>query len=162
MADQAQTTAFSPIQPTPATSRSILWAEDNGKDRALIRECLDGYPGVMLVNDGVHLLEALAKTLPNLVVLDLKMPRLGGIDALRKIRSHPEWQSLRVVIFSSGERPDEIAQCRTLGALDIVEKPVDFDVFTAAVHRVLRFAEPAGAIGVSPVRPSGQQVRSAN
>ena len=121
----------------------ILWAEDNAKDRVLIRDCLDEHPNVTIVNDGVLLLEALGKTSPDLVVLDLKMPRLGGIDALRAIRNHPEWQSLRVVIFSSGERPDEIALCRTLGALDMVEKPVDFDAFTAAVHRVLKFAEPA-------------------
>lgn len=145
MANQDQSTGNMQDQDMQAASQSILWAEDNAKDRALIWDCIDGHPGVTIVNDGVLLLEALEKTRPDLVVLDLKMPRMGGIDALRAIRNHPEWQSLRVVIFSSGERPDEITQCRTLGALDIVEKPVDFDVFTAAVDRVLRFAEHSPA-----------------
>lgn len=141
MADQDQSAAFAPSQSKPVL-HSILWAEDNAQDRALIRDCTDGHPGVTFANDGVLFIEALEKGRPELIVLDLKMPRMGGIAALRKIRNHPEWQSLRVVVFSSGERPDELAQCRTLGALDIVEKPVDFEAFTAAVQRVLRFAEP--------------------
>lgn len=145
MADQDQSTALVAGLAKTAAHRRILWAEDNAQDRAFIRDSLGGHPGVTLVSDGVLMLEALEKARPDLVVLDLKMPRLGGIEALRRIRSHPEWRSLPVVIFSSGERPDEIAQCRALGALDIVEKPVDFDVFTAAVDRVLRFAEPGQA-----------------
>jgi CheY-like chemotaxis protein len=126
-------------------SAQVLWAEDNAKDRMLIQESIDGIapqPAVTLVPDGVFLLEALQKGVPDLVVLDLKMPRVGGLEALRRIRSHPDWKALPVVIFSSGNRPDEIEQCQALGVTEIVQKPVDFDLFSAAVQRVLRSALP--------------------
>ena len=130
-----------------AAKPHILWAEDNARDRTLIQECLEelAHPGVTFVHDGVLLLEALEKERPDLVVLDLKMPRLGGLGALREIRAHPEWKTLAVVVFSSGERPDEIAACKALGVKDVVRKPVDFDLFGLAVQRVVRWAvaEPA-------------------
>ena len=118
----------------------ILWAEDNAQDCTFITESIAGVesPRVAFVTDGISLLEALGQGRPGLVVLDLKMPRLGGIETLRKIRSHPEWKALPVVIFSSGERPDEIAQCRALGVKEIVQKPLDFDLFTAAVQRIVQ------------------------
>jgi CheY-like chemotaxis protein len=120
----------------------ILWAEDNARDRTLIQESLEelSHPGVTLVHDGVLLLEAIEQARPDLVVLDLKMPRLGGLGALREIRAHPEWKTLAVVVFSSGERPDEIAACKALGVKDVVTKPVDFDLFGSAVQRVVRWA----------------------
>lgn len=120
----------------------ILWAEDNAQDRFFIEESLADLDaqGVALVSDGIFLLEALGRGRPGLVVLDLKMPRLGGIETLRKIRGHPEWMTLPVVIFSSGERPAEIAQCRALGVDEIVQKPLDFDGFTSAVQRIVRSA----------------------
>jgi two-component system, response regulator len=139
--------------PTPR----ILWAEDNSQDRTLIQASLEenAHPGVTLVHDGVLLLEALAKVSPNLVVLDLKMPRLGGLGALREIRAHPEWKSLPVVVFSSGERPDEIAACQALGVKDVVEKPVDFDLFVLAVQRVVSWAAPELAAHQTTTRSSG-------
>ena len=133
------------ILPIPSAAKApprILWAEDNAQDRAFIQESLDpvAHPGVTLVPDGVALLQALGKSRPDLVVLDLKMPRLGGMEALRQIRAHPEWKPLRVIIFSSGERPDEIAQCRALGVADVIVKPVDFDLFSSEVQRIAQAA----------------------
>lgn len=124
---------------------NILWAEDNEQDRMLIQEAADGLPiqpSLRIVSDGVLLLEALHKQMPRLVVLDLKMPRVGGLEALRRIRNHPDWKGLPVVIFSSGNRPDEIAQCQALGVEEIVQKPVDFDVFSAAVQRIAGSVRP--------------------
>lgn len=125
----------------------ILWAEDNAQDRMLIQESLQGLPaqaGLTIVPDGFLLLEALRGRLPDLVVLDLKMPRLGGLEVLRRIRDQPDWKAMRVIIFSSGNRPDEIAQCHALGVQDIVQKPVDFDLFSSAVQDIVRSAHPVG------------------
>ena len=121
----------------------VLWAEDNAKDRMLINESLDGRdpgPHLDMVADGVLLLEALDQSLPSLVVLDLKMPKLGGLDVLRKIRARESWKSLPVTIFTSGNRPSEIDECLALGVREVVEKPVDFDLFGAAVQRILHSA----------------------
>jgi CheY-like chemotaxis protein len=124
---------------------AILWAEDNTQDRLLIRESVEvpgSGQGLKLVADGVLLLESLALARPDLVVLDLKMPRLGGLEALRRIRNRPDWQDLRVVVFSSGNRPEEIEQCAILGVDAYVQKPVDFDAFSDAVQRIVRSARP--------------------
>jgi CheY-like chemotaxis protein len=123
----------------------ILWAEDNPGDRILIKAALDDLetvPELNLVEDGVVLLEAMADAVPDLVVLDLKMPRLGGVDTLRRIRSHPDWNALPVTIFSSGNRPDEIDLCQSLGVREVAQKPVDFDAFSATVQRIVKSARP--------------------
>ncbi len=122
----------------------VLWAEDNLGDQMLIREALEGAPGAMDVrfaNDGVYLLEQLQRERPTMVVLDLKMPRLGGLETLRCIRADPDCKDLPVSIFSAGEQPEETAACYALGAAEVVRKPVDFREFTAAVQRVV-----AGAV----------------
>ncbi len=121
----------------------ILWAEDNSQDRRLIHAALQDIPGaprVAFVEDGLVLLQELAKGTPRLVVLDLKMARLGGIEALRRMRAHPKRKDLPVVIFSSSSLPEEIAVCEQLGVLDYVQKPIDFDSFALAVERVVDYA----------------------
>lgn len=125
----------------------VLWAEDNPQDRMLIQESLAGLggPRLTLIPDGVLLLEALHQQKPDLVVLDLKMPRLGGLEALRRIRNHPEWRDLPVTIFSSGNQPEEVAACHALGVEEVVQKPVDFDLFSTAVQRIVRPALVARA-----------------
>lgn len=121
----------------------ILWAEDSAQDQILIRSALDELeraPSLEFANDGVLLLERLDTATPALVVLDLKMPRIGGLEALRRMREHSHWRSLPVAIFSAGQDPTEISACRALGALKVVQKPVNFQEFTSAVHEVVALA----------------------
>jgi CheY-like chemotaxis protein len=136
------------LSSTPIASRHagppsalILWAEDDMQDRQLIRAALDGEPKgvtVTFVEDGVQLLAAVARHLPDLVVLDLKMPRMGGLQALRTLRADQATRDLRVVVFSSGSLPEEIEQCRQLGVIDVVQKPIEFGAFAAAVEALVR------------------------
>jgi CheY-like chemotaxis protein len=126
--------------------RQVLWAEDNPDDRLLIRTAvaeLPSPPDVKLVNDGVFLLQELGQALPGLVVLDLRMPRLGGLEALAAMRANPAWRGLPVAIFSAGNQPEETARCRALGALLVVQKPVNYLQFTAAVHSIVQLESEA-------------------
>jgi CheY-like chemotaxis protein len=119
----------------------ILWAEDDLQDQALIQAALDGAkgkPAVSFVPDGIVLFEQIGRRPPDLVVLDLKMPRMGGLEALRRLRSEPATRNVPVVIFSSGSLPDEIAQVRRLGVVDVVQKPIEFGAFVAAVEGIVR------------------------
>lgn len=122
--------------------RRVLWAEDSPEDQILIQAALDGAkaPRIEFVEDGVQMLAAARKARPALVVLDLKMPRMGGLEALRQLRADPALAELRVCVFSAGDQPSEIAACRGLGALDVVAKPVDFRKFSAAVQQILAHA----------------------
>lgn len=115
----------------------IAWAEDSEHDQILIQEALTGVPAdVAFAGDGLHLIDSLRNGRPDLVVLDLRMPRLGGLETLRRLRADQSTKDLPVCVFSAGDQPDEIAACRALGAVDVVQKPVDFDQFTRAVRQI--------------------------
>ncbi|HUR63853.1 MAG TPA: response regulator [Candidatus Thermoplasmatota archaeon] len=125
----------------------VLWAEDNLQDQILIRAALEDLPGapeVRFRDDGLLLLDAVRERRPALVVLDLKMPRLGGLETLRRIRADPALSALPVSVFSAGDDPAETAACRALDAIDVVRKPVDFREFTVAVQ---------GIVGKASARP---------
>lgn len=122
---------------------AILWAEDDRQDQQLIQAALEDArpaPRISFAEDGVALLEAVGRRPPELVVLDLKMPRMGGLEALRRLRAEPATRHVPVVIFSSGSLPDEIAQCQQLGVLDTVQKPIEFGAFVAAVQGIVKLA----------------------
>jgi two-component system response regulator len=122
----------------------ILWAEDNPLDQQLIREALaqvEGAPPITFVADGVELLERLRVRQPSLVVVDLKMPRMGGLQALEALRHHPGTRGLEVVVFTSTNRPEEIAECRRLGAT-CVQKPLDFAGLAPAVAAIVARTRP--------------------
>lgn len=115
------------------------------QDRILIRSALEGLlgaPEVRFADDGILLLESLKAARPDLVVLDLKMPRLGGLDALRRLRADPALAGLRVMVFSVGDQSEETAACQGLGVRDVMRKPVDFREFTAAVRALAAAAAP--------------------
>lgn len=117
----------------------IVWAEDNPLDQQLIREALsqvDAVPPITFVSDGVELLERVRVRAPRLVVVDLKMPRMGGLQALEALRHQPVTRGLEVVVFSSTTRPEEIAECRRLGAT-CVRKPLDFAGLGPAVAAIV-------------------------
>lgn len=121
------------------TPAEILWAEDNPLDQQLIRAALQGtrpQPGITFVADGVELLERLRTRRPGLVVVDLKMPRMGGLQALEALRQHPATRGLEVVVFSSTNRPEELAACRQLGA-HCIQKPLDFAGLAPALAAIL-------------------------
>ena len=127
----------------PKDGFSILWAEDDRQDQQLIRAALEDArptPRIAFAEDGVALLEAVGRRPPDLVVLDLKMPRMGGLETLRRLRAEPATRHVPVVVFSSGSLPDEIAQCRQLGVLDTVQKPIEFGAFVTAVQGIVKLA----------------------
>ena len=123
----------------PRNVRRILWAEDNEGDRMLIRAALEEASGVdvAFVDDGVQFLDALEGRRPDLAVLDLRMPRIGGLEALQRVRRDPRLKGLPVAIFSAGNQPEETAACEALGVLAVGHKPVDFREFSAAVQRIV-------------------------
>lgn len=129
----------------------VLWAEDDIGDQALISGALAERPAprVEFVPDGIELLERLRRELPDLVVLDLKMPRMGGLEALRRLRSDPRTAGLAVTVFSSGSVPSEIQEVASLGVREVRQKPIQFGAFTQAVHSIL------DAVAVAPARRNG-------
>ena len=71
--------------------------------------------------------------LPRVVLLDLKLPKVDGIEVLRQVKSNPRTRKLPVVVMTSSRQDRDIDECYSLGANSYIVKPVDFDKFMAAV-----------------------------
>jgi CheY-like chemotaxis protein len=128
--------------------RTILLAEDNPKDVELTLEALAEHNlanQVVVVRDGVETMEYLrceAKYklrkpgLPAVLLLDIKMPRMDGIEVLRAIRSDPALKILPVVILTSSREEQDLIKSYELGVNAYVVKPVDFKDFIQAVKEI--------------------------
>ncbi len=91
----------------------------------------------LLARGGFRHRQSLA--VPRLILLDLKLPRLDGVDVLRTIRSNPRTSTAPVVMLTSSAEPREVAQCYHLGANSVVQKPVVFGEFRATLHDLCHY-----------------------
>lgn len=122
----------------------VLWAEDAESDQLLIRSALEGTTGgsrVHFVQDGAEVLDAARRMRPRLIVLDVNMPNMGGIEALRRLRQQRDLDDVPVVMFSTSGDAEEIQRSKQLGAVDYVQKPMQLDAFTEAVQTILSRAK---------------------
>ena len=125
--------------------KRILLAEDDPNDRELTVTALRDYRlsnELIAVKDGVEALDYLLRRgqyaglppgNPAVALLDLKMPRMGGVEVLREIRATPSLRLLPVVILTSSKEEADIADSYGLGANAYVVKPVDFHDFVDAI-----------------------------
>ena len=131
--------------------RTILLAEDNPADAEMaidaLREAKLANP-VVHVEDGVEAMDyllsqnAFAKRTtgdPAVVLLDIKMPRLDGLEVLKRMRSHDQLKRIPVVILSSSREESDLVRSWDLGVNAYVVKPVDVHQFFTAVQTVGRF-----------------------
>jgi two-component system response regulator len=117
----------------------ILLVEDNPDDVELTRDALadNGIANPLVVaRDGVEALTYLhdADPLPRVVLLDLNMPRLGGIEVLRRMRAERRTRSIPVVILTTSDEERDLVDAYELGVNSYVQKPVGFGEF----HDVVR------------------------
>ena len=129
------------------TGAKILLVEDNRDDVLLTIRALEKaniVNHVDVAKDGIEALEYLrgegkfsnrdTAEQPAIILLDLKMPRMGGLDFLRTIRSEEEFRLLPTVILTSSREEQDIIESYRLGANSYIQKPVDFDQFVKAVQ----------------------------
>ena len=120
----------------------ILLIEDNPDDVELTRLALretDLPMRMVVARDGVEAVEALLgeeAIHPQLVLLDLKLPKLDGLDVLKRMRADDRTRSLPVVVLTSSLEDEDLAKCYALGANSYVRKPVDFARFVDVVNRL--------------------------
>jgi two-component system, response regulator len=139
------------MQPFPNRSFvmiDILLVEDNTNDEELTVHALDRQSfakNIQVVHDGAEALEYLFCTggyanrqseNPKLVLLDLKLPSIDGIDVLRQIRADPRTQFVPVVVFTSSNDDLHIFKSYALGANSYIVKPGDVDQFNKAINHL--------------------------
>jgi len=129
--------------------RVILLVEDNADDEALTLRALAKNRianEVVVARDGVEALEYLFATgayagrdksqLPQVVLLDLNLPRLGGLEVLRRLRAEPTTATVPVVVLTSSKEDRDLVESYRLGANSYVRKPVDFLEFVEAARQL--------------------------
>src|SRR3954470_20990750 len=127
----------------------ILLVEDNANDEYLTLRALKKYNvanDVVVAHDGVEALDYLfgagdyagrdIKDLPLVVLLDLKLPKVDGLEVLRQIRANEHSRLLPVVILTSSNEERDVINGYKLGTNSYVQKPVDFTAFVDAVGQL--------------------------
>ena len=127
----------------------ILLVEDDPNDEELTRMALQENHilcDLVVVNDGELALDYLFRRgmyadldpniLPKIVLLDLNLPKVDGIEVLRQIRADERTRIVPVVIFSSSKEEKDVETCFRLGANAFVRKPIDFTEFSEALHQL--------------------------
>ena len=122
----------------------MLLVEDDEDHVFLVRRALAEVPGVEVtvevVGDGEQATERLTRSRfkaggrPQLVLLDLKMPRMDGLEVLRRIRSQARTAGLPVVVLTTSNEERDIVESYRLGANSFVRKPVVFEEFVEAAN----------------------------
>lgn len=150
-----------------SSDRPILLVEDNPDDEALTLRAFSKNRianQVIVARDGVEALDFLHGTgghagkplpaLPAVVLLDLKLPRIDGLEVLRRIRAHERTALLPVVILTTSKEHQDIYEAYSLGANSYIRKPVDFERFIHAVGQMglywLSLNEPVEMPGPTP------------
>src|SRR6266850_3873045 len=136
----------------PPGDAVILLAEDREDDAILIRKAFarTGISNpIYVVHDGeeaVHYLEGSGKysnrelyPLPDLLLLDLKMPRMDGFEVLQWLREHSELKGLRVVVLTSSQDIYDVNKAYSLGANSFLVKPLEFENYTALTRTLAKF-----------------------
>jgi len=126
-------------------NRVILVADDDKDDQALISNSFDDIGSgcqVEVVSNGQLALKRLQdKDLPRpcLIVLDLNMPVMGGMETLTHIRNNPEWEDVPVVVFTTSTSRESKTQSLKLGAKDHIVKPYDYNAFMEISQKMLAY-----------------------
>src|SRR2546422_10084805 len=128
--------------------KAILLAEDSAKDVELTLEALAEHNlanEVVTVNDGAEALDYLhcrgrfsgrAKTNPAVVLLDLKMPKVDGLEVLEQIKSDPRLKTIPVVMLTSSREEQDLVKSYSLGVNAYVVKPIAFREFITAIKEL--------------------------
>lgn len=127
----------------------ILLVEDNPNDaelaiRALKKQNLGN--NLIHVEDGAEALDFIygmgkyssrnTNNIPKVILLDLKLPKVGGIEVLQKVKADPRTKAIPVVVLTSSAEDPDIKKCYELGANSYIVKPVQFDNFAKTIANI--------------------------
>ncbi|MGO9021900.1 MAG: response regulator [Syntrophobacteraceae bacterium] len=143
----------------------ILMADDDSDDRLIVRDALEGRPvDVEFVVNGLELLDYLLckgkyadggrHPRPDVILLDLNMPQMGGEEALAKIKADSYLKSIPVIILTTSREECEVQRCYDLGANTYIVKPLSFEKLVEIMHSLHLYWTDVAQIPVHVIPPS--------
>src|SRR6201992_3752371 len=135
--------------PTDAIPLDVLLVEDDEGDVLMTREAFDFYKirnTLHVVTDGEQAMQFLRRTgpyadapRPGLILLDVNLPRLSGLEVLAQLKQDPELLDVPVVMLTTSQAEEDILRSYKLHANAYISKPVDFENFIAAIRQIHDF-----------------------
>lgn len=132
----------------PIESIEILLVEDNPDDIMLIKTALEesNIPNkIVYLKDGAEAMDYIfhegnnAKTPPDtqakVIMLDLNMPKVNGLEVLRRVKKDESTKNIPIVVFTSSKDDPNLKECYRLGVKNYIIKPLDFDQFKSAINK---------------------------
>lgn len=122
----------------------ILLVEDNPMDVDLTKRALRRHrlaSELMVARDGEEAIQMISRwesgeAAPTLILLDLKLPRLSGLEVLARLKAHPAFASIPVVVLTTSRDDGDVKSAYQLGANSYIVKPVDFDKFLEVAAQI--------------------------
>ena len=123
---------------------TILIVDDDEGHAILIRENLEsaGLPNpIEHFRDGQAVLDFFAARPSTsaesyIVLLDIRMPKVDGIEVLRRLRANPKWRMLPIIMLTTTDDARDVERCHLLGCNGYIQKPVDYEKFADAIRRI--------------------------
>jgi PAS domain S-box-containing protein len=130
----------SPADPAPAGCGNVLYIEDNPVNVLIVQELVSRRPGLRLsvaVNGHSGVDEA-RRLRPDLILLDMQLPDIDGLEVLRRLRADPATAGLRCIAVSANVMPADVARAMAAGLDDYWTKPIDMGTFLSTIDRLLQ------------------------
>ncbi len=128
--------------PSEFSRAHVVIVDDDPTNRVLLRSVCEKL-GVGIIDDaedGVAALELITRFQPDLILLDIRMPRMDGLELMRQLRSNPNFDSLSILVQTSLQGEDDRVRCFNLGATDVVSRPFHLGELKARIKAHLRSA----------------------
>jgi CheY-like chemotaxis protein len=147
-------------------THAILLVEDNPADVEIARRALRESGGpveLIVVRDGPEAIDYLMRRAgrdgapwrhPDLILLDLNLPRQNGLDVLRRVRADAALRSVPVVVLTTSRREEDVRQTYAAGANTYIEKPQDFSRFVEVLQTIQRYWLATALLPPVPAGPS--------
>jgi CheY-like chemotaxis protein len=146
MAAEQEISKQTEARPPAPRARPILVVEDNPMDLDFLLQAFEEHGvlnPVQICRDGEEALQFIAThptpddpALPLLVLLDLRLPKVDGIDVLREARQHPVWKQIPFVVVTTSRENVDISRAYELGVNSYIVKPVNFPAFAEVVKQI--------------------------
>ena len=121
---------------------SILLVEDSPSDAAILIAAFEDVGctnPIRVVTNGIDAIAALEETIPQLILLDLNLPKKNGLEVLEEIKQHPIWLQIPTVVLSSSSSQSDIDQCYQRHANAYLAKPMEFSQYRAIAKQLHSF-----------------------